>query len=196
MSALRFAPLTGAALAAALADLARLRIAVFRDWPYLYEGNAAYEEDYLRRYAESAGALVVGAWAGDDLVGAATAAPLEDHAAEFVAALRARGHDPATMLYCGESVLLPAWRGQGAGRAFFAQREAHGRALGRRFACFCGVVRAADDPRRPRAYTPLDPFWRRCGYAPMPGVTAPFAWREIGSGAMQDHPMQFWIKPL
>jgi hypothetical protein len=30
-------------LEAALDDLARLRIAVFADWPYLYEGDAAYE---------------------------------------------------------------------------------------------------------------------------------------------------------
>jgi hypothetical protein len=36
--------LTGADLAPALADVARLRIAVFRDWPYLYDGDLAYEK--------------------------------------------------------------------------------------------------------------------------------------------------------
>ena len=35
--------LTGAALEAALEDVARLRIAVFRDWPYLYDGSLDYE---------------------------------------------------------------------------------------------------------------------------------------------------------
>jgi len=43
--------LTGDGLTAALADLARLRIAVFRDWPYLYDGDEAYEREYLRAYA-------------------------------------------------------------------------------------------------------------------------------------------------
>ena len=37
--------LTGDAVAGALDDLARLRIAVFRDWPYLYDGDVAYERD-------------------------------------------------------------------------------------------------------------------------------------------------------
>lgn len=39
--------LTGPALEAALDDVARLRIAVFRDWPYLYDGTLEYERAYL-----------------------------------------------------------------------------------------------------------------------------------------------------
>ena len=42
--------LTGDAVAGALGDLARLRIAVFRDWPYLYDGDEGYEREYLRAY--------------------------------------------------------------------------------------------------------------------------------------------------
>ena len=40
--------LSGDDLQAALPDLARLRIAVFRAFPYLYEGSEAYEQDYMR----------------------------------------------------------------------------------------------------------------------------------------------------
>jgi hypothetical protein len=53
--------LTGEALAAALPDVARLRIAVFRAYPYLYDGDAAYEEAYLQTYRESENAILVGA---------------------------------------------------------------------------------------------------------------------------------------
>jgi len=35
--------LTGAKIGAALGDLAQLRIAVFAAYPYLYDGDAAYE---------------------------------------------------------------------------------------------------------------------------------------------------------
>ena len=42
--------LTGAALDAALDDVARLRITVFREWPYLYDGDLEYERDYLNAY--------------------------------------------------------------------------------------------------------------------------------------------------
>jgi GNAT superfamily N-acetyltransferase len=193
---LRYQALTGVALTAALPDLAALRIAVFRDWPYLYEGDAAYEQRYLRAYADSPGAFVVGAFDGYRLVGAATAAPMEDHADDFAVPFRARGYDLSTILYLGESVLLKGWRGRGAGHAFFDHREAHGRALGRTHACFCGVVRDPDDPRRPADYTPLDAFWRRRGYARLDGVTASFRWRELGEADQRDHPMQFWMKAL
>ncbi len=193
---LRVEALTGETLRAALPRLAELRIAVFRDWPYLYEGDAAYETRYLRAYADSPGALVVGAVDGDTLVGAATAAPMEDHAADFAEPFRAHRHDLGAILYCGESVLLPAYRGRGVGHAFFDAREAHGRALGRRRACFCAVVRDPADPRKPAGYTPLDPFWRKRGYEPAPDLTAEFRWREVGADAETTHRMRFWLRDL
>jgi Acetyltransferase (GNAT) family. len=193
---LRIEALTGDALADALPGLARLRISVFRAWPYLYDGDAAYEERYLRAYAESPGAVVVGCFDGPRLVGAATAAPMEDHAAEFAEPFRARGHALEEILYCGESVLEPAYRGRGVGHAFFDRREAHGRALGRRFSCFCAVIRAEADPRKPPDYAPLDPFWRKRGYEPLEGAQASYAWREVGADAETDHAMRFWIRAL
>ena len=36
---------SGAGIRPWLDDVATLRIAVFRDWPYLYEGDAGYERD-------------------------------------------------------------------------------------------------------------------------------------------------------
>jgi GNAT superfamily N-acetyltransferase len=192
----RVEPLTGGALKAALPDLARLRIAVFRAFPYLYEGDQAYEEKYVATYAESPGAVVVGAFDGDRVIGAATAAPMEDHAAEFAEPFRARGYRLDEILYCGESVLLPEYRGRGIGHAFFDRREAHGRALGRRLACFSAVVRNPADPRRPAGYAPLDPFWRKRGYEPLDGVVAHYRWREVGAAEETDHAMQFWARAL
>ena len=191
---MRVAPLTGEALIAALPDLARLRIAVFRDWPYLYEGDPAYERDYVRAYAESANALVAGAFDGARIVGAATAAPMEDHAAEFGAALRAVGREPAEILYFGESVLDRAYRGRGVGHAFFDAREAHARALGRRWCCFCAVIRDPADPRRPADYSPLEPFWRKRGYSRVEGAEASYSWREIGAEAEAEHAMAVWMR--
>ena len=81
--------LTGEAVAGALGDLARLRIAVFRDWPYLYDGDEGYEREYLRAYT-APGAVVVAAMDGDRMVGAATGAPMEDHAEDFAAAFADR----------------------------------------------------------------------------------------------------------
>lgn len=193
---MRIVDLTGAALVAALDELAGLRIAVFRAYPYLYDGDPAYERDYLSAYAQSPGAIVVGAFDGETLIGAATAAPMADHAAEFAAPFAERGMDIGAIYYCGESVLLPAYRGQGIGHAFFDRREAKARELGFDTSCFCAVVRAADHPARPADYVPLDPFWRKRGYTPVDGLVAQFAWKDVGGRPETQHPMQFWVKTL
>ncbi|MEM9781314.1 MAG: GNAT family N-acetyltransferase [Pseudomonadota bacterium] len=179
-----------------LDEIADLRIRVFRDWPYLYDGDRAYEARYLAPYADSPHAVVVGAFDADALVGAATGTPMEDHAEDFAAPLAALGLDPATVWYCAESVLLPAYRGRGIYRTFFAEREAAGRALGRAWSMFCGVIRPVDHPLRPADHRPLDPIWQRYGYETQEGAVATFPWRDIGETAETEKPMAVWLKRL
>lgn len=195
---LRFEVLRGAALAPWLDQAARLRIAVFREWPYLYEGDEAYERRYLATYAESPGAALVAAIApGEEVVGLATCQPMAEAAAPVRAAFEGRGLDPRRFCYFGESVLLPQWRGRGAGVRFFQEREAHARGtLGLDYAAFCAVRRAPADPRRPKDYVPLDSFWRRRGYTFYPDLRCVFSWREIGQGEETPHELAFWVKPL
>lgn len=193
---LRIEALRGGDIASALPDLARLRIAVFRDWPYLYDGDAAYEERYLAAFAESAGAVVVAVRDGDALVGAATGAPLGEHDTAFAKPLAQAGYDPARVFYCAESVLLPAYRGRGIGHAFFDRREAHARDLGLAHSAFCAVIRTDDHPARPPDYRPLAPFWRARGYAPLDGAVARYDWRDIGHADETTKPMQVWIRSL
>lgn len=187
--------LTGEALAAALEDVARLRISVFRDFPYLYDGDADYERDYLRAY-QSPGAVVVAAMDGPRVVGAATGAPMTDHAADFGAAFTTRPEPLDRIFYCAESVLLPEYRGRGLGHAFFDLREAHARDLGARWCAFCSVIRPMDHPERPADYRPLDGFWQKRGYRQLPGVVAHFGWKDLGEPAETEKELQFWMHEL
>jgi GNAT superfamily N-acetyltransferase len=193
---IRVATLTGAALDAALDDVARLRIAVFRDWPYLYDGDLGYERDYLAVYRDNPRAVVVGAFDGDRLVGAATGMPMQDHADDIAAAFAGTGEDLGQIFYCAESVLLPAYRGHGIGHRFFDLREDHARGLGLEKSAFCSVIRPADHSLRPAGYAPLDPFWRKRGYRPLAGVVARFGWKDLDAAVETDKPLQFWIRTL
>ncbi len=193
--------LDGPRVAAGLDELSALRLSVFRDWPYLYDGNATYEADYLGTFSAAPGAVIVAAFDGDTMVGAATAAPLDGHSQEFVPLFESHGFDRATVFYCGESVLLPEYRGQGIGHAFFDHREAQAHSLNDAGAAFkhvtfCGVVRSDADRRRPNGYRPLDDFWRKRGYQSVPGMTGNYDWREIGAQDETPHEMQFWLKSL
>ena len=188
--------LTDELLKAALDDLARLRISVFRDWPYLYDGSLDYEAAYLQRYAATDGAVIVGAYDGDRLVGAATGEPLGGEYEAFQKPLRERGYDPGRIFYLAESVLEPTYRGQGIGHCFFDEREAHADELGFREAVFCAVIRSDRHPLRPQDYRPLDPFWLKRGYTKLEGVTVSFPWQDVGEAGETDKPMQVWHRVL
>ncbi|UWQ74438.1 GNAT family N-acetyltransferase [Leisingera sp. M658] len=187
---------TGVALEAALDDVAHLRIKVFRAWPYLYDGDLAYEREYLQNYRDSPRAVVVGAFDGETLVGASTGAPLSDHADDFAAAFEGTGIDLNGVFYCAESVLLPECRGSGVGHGFFDARESHARKHGFSKTAFCSVQRPADHPLRPADYAPLDPFWRKRGYAPLEGAIAHFFWKDVDQPGETSKPLQFWIRDL
>ncbi|MCT4558722.1 MAG: GNAT family N-acetyltransferase [Pelagimonas sp.] len=193
---IRVEALTGQALDAALDDVARLRITVFRAFPYLYDGDLTYERDYLQTYRDSAGAVLVGAFDGTRLIGAATGTPLEDHAEDFAGAFSGFETPLSDIFYCAESVLLSDYRGRGIGHRFFDLREAHARALGRTHCVFCSVVRPTDHPQRPADYAPLDPFWRKRGYSPLPGACAQFEWKDIDHPHTTTKPLQFWMRSL
>lgn len=177
-------------------EVARLRVAVFRDWPYLYEGDLEHEQRYLSAYASSPESLFVLALAGGAVVGASTGLPLADDTEAFQKPFLGSAFDPDEVFYFGESVLLPGHRGRGIGHAFFDHREAHARALGRfRWTAFCSVDRDPCDPRRPRDARTHDAFWRQRGYQRQPGMTMQLAWDEIGHGEIE-HDQTFWMRPL
>lgn len=196
MTALSITTVRGPEVQPYLADLARLRIEVFREYPYLYDGDAAYEERYLTTYASSPESLFVLARDRERIIGASTGVPMAHEEASFKQPFAGAGHDPERIFYLGESVLSGAYRGRGVGVRFFEEREAFARSLGRfDAAVFCAVERPADDPRRPADYQPLDAFWRRRGYEKT-GLRTAYAWKEIGEQADSPKPMVFWMKRL
>ena len=179
-----------------LDDVARLRLSVFKAWPYLYEGDAAYERDYLAAYADSKDSLFVLAFVDGQVVGASTGLPLSDETPAFRKPFLDQQIPVESVFYFGESVLLPEYRGRGVGHAFFDQREAHARALGRfQWTAFCAVDRDDGDPRRPFDHRPNDAFWHKRGYQRRPGMTMHLPWEETGQGEVI-HPLTFWLRSL
>ncbi len=187
---------TGADILRHIPDLAALRIGVFREWPYLYEGEFTHEAGYLRVYSESPSSIVVLALDGERVVGASTAVALTSEPEKMQAALRDAGYEPEKVLYAGESLLYPEYRGHGVGLRFFEERENHARRLGLSHVAFCRVIRAIDDARRPATAVDLDDYWRRRGYELRSDIRTSFSWKEVGGDVPVENSMEFWIKTL
>jgi len=196
MTALRIESLHGKAIERHLDALAALRIRVFHDWPYLYDGTMDYERHYLRTYIDCPDSLAVIVYDGDMAVGATTSLPLAAAEAEMQAPFRDAGMDLAAIHYFGESVVLKSHRGHGLGVRFFQRREAHARALRQYLCTFCAVERPADHPRKPADYLPNDRFWAKRGYARHPELTTTFPWLDIGESQPTSKHMTFWMRDI
>lgn len=196
MSNLQTRTLIGAELEPWLAEVARLRIEVFRDFPYLYKGSLEYERQYLQTYVDSDSAICVLALDGERVVGAATGLAMRDEEPAFRQPLENAGLDLDAIFYCAESVLLPIYRGHGLYRTFFAVREAQARRLGLNQSVFCAVERPDDHPLKPSDYQPLNPIWQRYGYRPLPSVKARFSWQDVDQPAETEKTLSFYHKSL
>lgn len=197
MSNIQIKCLIGPQINAYITALARLRIEIFRDFPYLYQGSMAYEQNYLQAFSQSPESVIVLALNGADVVGASTGMPLEQEDEAFISPFIEHGYNPARIFYFAESVLRAPYRGRGIGARFFKEREAYARRLNRfDFVTFCAVERPLNHPRRPKNYVPLDKFWQKRGFSKHPELITHYSWQDLDDADESLKPMVFWMKSL
>lgn len=177
-----------------LEKLGQLRIVVFYDFPYLYEGDLNYERDYLRIYTEHPESIVFGLEAEDRWIGATTGMPLICEAKNIQKPFIDVGIPLTDVFYFGESVLLSEFRGQGFGHRFFDVREAHALKNGYKITAFCSVERPETHPLKPEDYRPNDDFWHKRGYVKHPELTCEMSWLDRGETEETSKTLTFWLK--
>lgn len=104
---IRIRSVIGPAIEEWIPALARLRIEIFREFPYLYDGDEDYERRYLSTYIKTDTSIAVLALCGDEVVGASTGLAMADEESAFVAPFAEAGFAIDTIFYCAESVLRP-----------------------------------------------------------------------------------------
>ena len=192
----QFRTLVGAEALAAVEAIGRLRIAIFREFPYLYEGSMEYERRYLQTYFRSPLSLVILVEHQGAVIGASTGLPASDAEEEVRAPLVARGFDPSQVFYCGEALLLPEYRGRGISSQFFGCGDRYARQIGAKWQTFITVVRPDDHPSKPPHYSSLDVLWAAQGFAKVEGLTTHMRWKDLGHPVETDHLLEYWLKPL
>lgn len=197
MQTLSFIQKKGAEITTVFGDLANLRITVFRDFPYLYEGSVDYEMEYLKIYSQAEKALLFAVYDGSKMVGATTCIPLADEAPEVRLPFEKAGLTIDSIFYFGESILLKEYRGLGLGHRFFDEREAHARSFGNfKTTCFCAVDRGENHPLQPENYRPNDAFWLKRGYQKELSLQSTFEWTDINESVSTPKTMIYWKRAL
>ena len=104
---LRVERFSGKGLEKYVDELARLRIEVFREFPYLYEGTLDYEQKYIRTYIGVPDSVIVIAFDGERVIGASTGLPLEAETDEVKKPFLDHSYDPKKCLSAWMSCLRP-----------------------------------------------------------------------------------------
>ncbi|MBF0468733.1 MAG: GNAT family N-acetyltransferase [Desulfamplus sp.] len=188
---------TGTDIKPYIKELAALRIKIFSEYPYIYDGSLEYEEKYLKVYTETKESIVVIVSNEDQIVGASTGLPMEFAADEFKEPFIKKGYSPDRIFYFGESVLLKEFRGHGIYPRMFQEREEHAKKTGNfDYTSFCAVERPENHPDKPSGYTPLDRYWRKRGYIRQHDIIAQFSWKDLGEDTESFKYMVFWMKSI
>jgi GNAT superfamily N-acetyltransferase len=176
-------------------SLARLRIEVFKDFPYIYDGSDEYEVKYLQKYLDSSRAALIAAFDEKNVIGVASCLPLVDEDSSVQKPFVEKGFDLKKVFYFGESVLQKKYRGRGIGKTFFQEREKWARSFGQyEITTFCAVKRPAEHPLKHLDFRPLDEFWKAQGYEKHPELHTEFSWQDIGEKSETFKKMIFWLK--
>ena len=194
---IRVIPFTKRAVGDLIPQIAQLRIEVFAEYPFLYIGDYDYEMRYLKKFLTMQDAIVVAAFDREALVGIATGYPFIYEVENLKAVFLSAHRDPKEYFCFGEFVLRKTYRGQGIGKQFCEEIEAHVRRLHRYSSiCFYTAERPVNDPKRPADYRSLAPFWKSRGFVQHPELIGTVSYQEIGEGEETPKNMVFWIKDL
>lgn len=178
-------------------DIAKLRCEVFREYPYLYDGDLGYEREYLAHYTESKSAFLVIATYEGRVIGVSTCLPLMEADQAFQRPFIEANYDLSKIAYFGESVLLPEFRGQGIGHQFFDLRELWSKTHDYNINAFCSVIRPDAHPAQPKNFRNHDSFWMKRGYQRHNELIAKLDWPEIlvsDNTPIITHELVFWLK--
>lgn len=175
-------------------EMATLRIEIFKDYPYLYQGTMEYETTYIHRYFKTNNSFVLIVKDADMVVGMTTCILANEEEPILNQVFEKFNYNTKEILYLGESLLLPSYRGQGLGKLFFEEREKFGQSCGINKFAFCSVIRQEDHPLKPKNYRNLSTFWLSQGYQPQAGMTTELSWIDINQTVETQKTMQYWMK--
>ena len=188
--------LTGSAVETCLEELASLRLNIFHEYPYLYDGCREDELKYLRLYKDTPEAFVLSVTDSGAMIGAATGLPLRYEVETLINPFAGTSYPVDELFYIGEVLFYPSYRERGLGIRLLNRIDEYVCNLGNyRYLTCATVVRPENYAQRPENHVPIDRFLSRTGFIKLPGITTSFAWKEI-DGCNREHLMQFWLKEL
>jgi len=181
--------------------IAQLRINIFRDYPYLYEGNLKEEMDDLEHCSQLIDNALAIAFHQDTPVGFLYGIPLIEFSSHFenpvIDLFKEKELTPETCYYFADIIILPEHRGNNLSKKLFNALETYAQERGYHSASFITESHESH-PLKPLNYKQLEPLWYSLQYKKT-GLTSYGSWQTHqpdGSVIRQRHSADIWFKYL
>lgn len=181
--------------------VASLRINVFREYPYLYDGNFKEEMDDLEHCAQLPHNAIAIAYHKNTPIGFLYGIPLVEFQSHFenpvIDLFKEKNLQPETCYYFADVIILPEHRGNHLTKKLFDVLEAYAQENGYSSASFITENHEVH-PLKPVDYKSLAPLWTYLQYKKT-GLQSEGSWQTHqpdGSIKKQKHLADIWFKQL
>jgi hypothetical protein len=188
---------TGLGLRPYIHSVAKLRLEVFKEYPYFKDPDLAEEMRHLRKISCCKESISVLIFDGTTLVGVSIGYPLESAEPSLLGVWKGRHQEISSYFYFENPALLKHYRGRGIGHHFFDAKEAHVVHYKKyKHICFCAPESLECVPDRPSDFISPSDFWRKRGYIHHPEIKGTLSWKKNGEAHPKEHRMSFWVKDV
>ncbi len=170
-------------------QVARLRIKIFKEYPYLYDGNLEQEREYLKPYIESQDGILIIAKDGDKSIGAITGLPLRESMQELKDCYARESQNIDDMFYLGEVVLLKEYRGKGIGIFLYKALEEYLSSKKYSKIVFCAIAKEGNDQKKSK-----ENYYKRLGFIRRFDLSLNVSYKKIGEEFETESKMNIWEK--
>ncbi|HLB52190.1 MAG TPA: GNAT family N-acetyltransferase [Chlamydiales bacterium] len=194
---MEFQVVTGNLFKQYINTVANLRMSIFKEYPYLYDGSMTYEAEYLKSYAVSKNSILIIVKDKEKIVGAITGIPLMETDEMFRIPFVKHHFPVRSIFYLGEILLLKEYRGKGIGYKMYKMFEDLVR-KNKQYEkiAIAEVLRDKNDPRKPENYVSVHKLWERLGYIEHSEMIMQAPYKEIGGAGKVPHSLIFSFKDL
>lgn len=176
-------------------SFADLRMTIFREYPYLYEGDLATEKQYFELFGDKTICMI--AKDGPAIVGVIIGTPLQEIFKPLLKPLIEADINVEKMFYLADLLVLKSYRGKRIGHTLYELFEKEVQKTGKfSHILIREIFKSPGDPKKPFDYYSLDLFWDKRGFKKMEGISQQDKWKAIGDEEISLHTMIYQVKKL
>lgn len=181
-------------------DIAHMRLTLFKEFPYLYEGDEEGEREYLESYFNADTACLILLYDQGEIVGFSSGVGLHEEMPDIQKPFARHGLNTQDYYYVGEVMLKAPYQKKGLTKIFQEHHNWHIQNLKARgegnFSklTLMTVVRPDDHPLYPEGYEPIDGILNHFGFQKSDTLFVHLPWSQVDQEEVVDHTLNIWIK--